>query len=128
MAAFKILIADDSKILRQSLSSLIARVSADWELCGEAGDGEEAIRKVAELRPNVVLIDLSLPMLNGVQVVEHLRKNDRSVVPILMSQQSEDAMQRISQELAVLAIPKSNLATELPATLKSVAVELARRQ
>ncbi len=128
MTPFKILIADDAKILRQALINLTARLSGDWQVCGEAVDGEEAIRKVAELQPDVVLIDLSLPVLNGVQVVENLRKNHPSVVTVLMSQQSEDAMQRLSQELRVRCIPKSLLGVELAAMLKNLGEELALRR
>lgn len=125
MAPFKILIADDASILRQALVGLIGRLSSDWEVCGEAGDGEEAIRKAAELRPDVVLVDLSLPLLNGVQVVKSLQENNRSVVVVLMSEQSEDAMRRISDEAGVRGIPKSRLALELPTMLKSIAAELS---
>jgi DNA-binding NarL/FixJ family response regulator len=127
MAHFKILIADDSEILRQALVSLIGRLAPDWQVCGEAGDGEEAIRKVGELSPDLILIDLSLPLLNGVQVVENLLKNHPSVVVVLMSEQSEDAMRRLSEEAGVRGIPKSRLAVELPATLKSIAAELRQR-
>jgi DNA-binding NarL/FixJ family response regulator len=127
MARFKILIADDSELLRQALIGLIGRLAADWEVCGEAGDGEEAVRKVADLRPDVVLVDLSLPVLNGVQVVENLHKSYPSVVAVLMSEQSEDAMRRISQETGVRGIAKSRLARELPATLKAIAAGLSHR-
>jgi DNA-binding NarL/FixJ family response regulator len=128
MAPFKILIADDSSLLRQALVSLIGRLSTDWQVCGEAGDGEEALRKVGELRPDVVLVDLSLPVLNGVQVVENLRKNYPAVVTVLMSEQSEDAMRRVSEEAGVRGIPKSQLALHLPHALKSIAAELSQRK
>jgi DNA-binding NarL/FixJ family response regulator len=128
MAPFKILIADDATLLRAALISLITRLSVDWQVCGEASDGEEAIRMAAELRPDVVLVDLSLPVLNGVQVVENLRKNHPSVFVVLTSEQSEDAMRRVSGELGVRGIPKARLAVELPATLKSIAAELSQRK
>ncbi|HEY1657735.1 MAG TPA: response regulator transcription factor [Candidatus Sulfotelmatobacter sp.] len=127
MAPFKILIADDATLLRRALIGLIGRLSPDWEVCGEAGDGEEALRKETELRPDVVLVDLSLPLVNGVQVIKNLQKNNPSVVLVLMSEQSEDAMRRISEEAGVRGIPKSRLAAELPVALKSIAAELLRR-
>lgn len=126
MAPFKILIADDAKVLREALINLIGRVSPDWQVCGEAGDGEEAIRKVAELRPDVILVDLSLPLLNGVQVVKDLQKNHSSVVVVLISEQSEDAMRRFSEELGVRGVPKSRLALELPSALRAIAAELSQ--
>lgn len=128
MPPFKILVADDAQFLRQALIKLIGRLAGDWQVCGEAADGEEAVRKVGELQPDVVLVDLSLPILNGVQVVENLQKNHPSVVIVLMSEQSEDAMGRLAEETGVRGIPKSRLALELPSALKAIAEELSPRK
>jgi DNA-binding NarL/FixJ family response regulator len=127
MAPFKILIADDSKSLRQALTNVVARLSADWQVCGEAADGEEALEKVNELQPDVVLLDLSISRVNGVQVVENLHRNHPSTVVVLMSEQSVDAMQLLSQSLGVRGIPKSRMAAELIPMLKALAEELSAR-
>jgi chemotaxis response regulator CheB len=66
-AKLKVLIADDSSSVRRVLSALVNR-NPNWVVCGEAVDGEEAVRKVTELSPEVVLLDLSIPVMDGVRV------------------------------------------------------------
>src|SRR3569832_1765714 len=63
-ATLKVLIADDSSSVRRALSALVHR-NTNWIVCGEAVDGEEAVRKVTELSPEVVLLDLSIPVMDG---------------------------------------------------------------
>jgi DNA-binding NarL/FixJ family response regulator len=122
-APFKILIADDSQILRRALGNLIKQHFPDSLVCGEAVDGEDAIRKVEELHPDVVLLDLSIPRLNGVQVAENLKKAHPSLKILLMSEQSSETMQHLAEKMGVRGIPKSQLATELPSMLRVLAEE-----
>ena len=73
MAAIKILIADDHELFRRSLRSLIEDRS-DWRVCGEAVDGREAVTKARELRPDLILMDISIPIIDGweaTQVLKH---------------------------------------------------------
>lgn len=95
----------------------------DSLVCGEAVDGEDAIQKVEELHPDVVLLDLSIPRLNGVQVAENLKKAHPSLKILLMSEQSSETMQHLAEKMGVRGIPKSQLATELPSMLRVLAEE-----
>jgi DNA-binding NarL/FixJ family response regulator len=122
-APFKILIADDSQVLRRALGNLIKQHFPDSLVCGEAVDGEDAIQKVEELHPDVVLLDLSIPRLNGVQVAENLKKAHPSLKILLMSEQSSETMQHLAEKMGVRGIPKSQLATELPSMLRVLAEE-----
>jgi DNA-binding NarL/FixJ family response regulator len=67
----RILIADGRVVARQVLSALLAS-QFNWEVCGEAGDGEETIEKVGKLRPDIVVIDIDLPNLGGLEVARRI--------------------------------------------------------
>lgn len=67
----RILLADDQALFREGLRTLLS-VQPDFEVVGEAGNGEEAILLAAKLRPNIVLMDLRMPVLDGVRATERL--------------------------------------------------------
>ncbi len=67
----RILIADDSAPVRQGLRRLIES-NPDWEICGEAADGAEAVELAKQLAPDLVVLDLSMPIMNGLQAAEQL--------------------------------------------------------
>lgn len=67
----RILIVDDHDIVRQGVGSIL-RARSGWEVCGEAENGTEALQKVDELRPDVVVLDLSMPGKDGLTVAREL--------------------------------------------------------
>jgi two-component system, NarL family, response regulator YdfI len=69
----RILIVDDSPSIRSSLRSCIER-SSDWEICGEAEDGKIAVELVQRLHPDVIVLDLSMPVMNGLEAAREIRK------------------------------------------------------
>lgn len=77
-----ILIVDDSPAVRRSLRALLGRRD-DWEVCGEAENGREGIDKALQLHPDLVLLDLSMPVMNGFQAARELQRL-LPRVPILM--------------------------------------------
>lgn len=77
-AKITVLIADDHPVVRQGLQVLLS-VQDDIEVAGEAADGAEAIRRCAELEPDVLLLDLKLPVLDGVAVLRELRDRDSQI-------------------------------------------------
>ena len=70
----RVVVVDDHPIVRQGLAALL-QMKADFELVGEAADGAEALRIILETRPDVVLLDLRLPILNGIEVMRQARQN-----------------------------------------------------
>jgi CheY-like chemotaxis protein len=122
-ATLKVLIADDSSSIRRALSALVDR-NPNWVVCGEAVDGEEAVRKVKELSPELVLLDLSIPVMDGVRVTNILKEKHPNVRVILMSEQDASIMCCLAETLGVLGIPKSRLALDLTPTLNSLASSL----
>ena len=67
----KILIVDDSALIRHSVRACIER-NTDWEVCGEAENGRVAIEKVRQLHPDVVLLDLQMPVMNGIDAAREI--------------------------------------------------------
>jgi len=74
---FKILIADDHEAVRRGLRSAV--VSAGWELCGEAIHGKDAVEKVQLLNPDLIILDLSMPVMNGLDAAREIRKKAPNV-------------------------------------------------
>ena len=72
-AKHRIVIAEDHTILREGLRSLLSS-DPDLEIVGEAQDGQEAIRCVEKLKPNLVLMDLSMPRMNGMDAIKEIKK------------------------------------------------------
>ena len=77
-----ILIVDDSAYIRRGLCELFKRES-DFEVCGEAENGKEAIAKALELRPDLIVLDLSMPVMNGLDAARELKKL-MPTVPLIM--------------------------------------------
>jgi DNA-binding NarL/FixJ family response regulator len=73
MSKIKVLIADDHTLVRQGIRSLLA-LASDIEIVGEAADGREAIGKVRQLAPDVVLMDLAMPKMGGLEATRRIRK------------------------------------------------------
>ena len=68
-----ILIADDSALIRHSIRSCIEQ-NSDWEVCGEAENGKTAVEKVKELHPDVVILDFSMPGMNGLEAARQITR------------------------------------------------------
>ena len=80
----KVLVADDHPVVRKGLQLLLAR-QGHLRLAGEACDGDEALRKTRELKPDVVLMDISMPGMNGLAVTEVLRKELPQIKVLILS-------------------------------------------
>jgi NarL family two-component system response regulator YdfI len=87
----KILIADDHLIIRQGLR-LILETEDDLHLVGEASDGAEALQLCAELRPDVVLMDLRMPGMDGITAIEKLRQCQPEIAVVILTTFNEDEL------------------------------------
>lgn len=95
MATVRILIADDHTVVRAGLRALLES-RAGWEVCGEAADGREAVEKATKLKPAVVVLDIGMPLLNGVEAARRIRKaTPQTEILILTMHESEDLVQQV---------------------------------
>jgi len=70
----RILIADDHEIVREGIRTLIDRSRPEWDICGEATNGEEAIEAVKSLKPDVVVLDITMPKMSGLEAAPRIAK------------------------------------------------------
>ena len=85
----KILIVDDHKVVRQGLRSFL-ELQDDMEVCGEAGDGVEAIEMASKLKPNVILMDLVMPLMDGITATQQIKAAGLPVKVIALTSFTED--------------------------------------
>jgi DNA-binding NarL/FixJ family response regulator len=92
MTTFRILVVDDHDVVRMGIRSLLKH-DEGWEVCGEAADGRDAVEKAAQLKPDLVILDLAMPRLNGLEAARQiLRHNPRQRILILTNSDSEQVM------------------------------------
>ncbi len=70
----RILIVDDNEFMRWAIKNLIAKTRPDWQVCGEAANGAEAVTAVSSLKPDIVILDESMPVMSGLQAASHMKK------------------------------------------------------
>jgi DNA-binding NarL/FixJ family response regulator len=70
----KILIADDHEIVREGIRRLLNSSRPDWEICGEVVNGSQAVNSVRELKPDVVILDVTMPVLSGLEAASQIAK------------------------------------------------------
>jgi DNA-binding NarL/FixJ family response regulator len=91
MSAVRILIADDHDIVRKGLRMLLEEPPG-WQVCGEARSGREAVEKATELKPDVVVIDVSMPDLNGLEATRQIRKSCPKAEVLVITHHDSDEM------------------------------------
>lgn len=80
----RIVIAEDHTILREGLRSLLSS-NTNFEVVGEAGDGREAIRQVKKLKPDLILTDLSMPRMNGMEAIKEIKRESASTKILVLT-------------------------------------------
>ena len=116
----KVLVADDHPVVRKGLQSCLAR-QPRLKIVGEAADGDEALRKALELLPHVVLMDISMPGMNGLAVTEVLRKEAPDMKVLILSvHTNKDYIFRVIQAGAHGYVSKEAPPEELVRAIGSV--------
>lgn len=118
---FSVLIADDHEILREGLRSLLER-ERDIKICAEACDGFEALEMVEKHRPDVLLLDVTMPKLGGLETLERVRSEFPGVKTVLLSVHADAVLVRRALSMGADGyVIKSAGVGEIPAAIRSVA-------
>ncbi len=120
MAKIRVLVVDDHALLRDGIRALLA-LHDDIEVVGEATDGREAIEKVSQLSPDVVLMDIALPLMDGLEATRHIHKeNPAAKVLILTQHDNREYILSSIKAGAAGCIPKKAAASELVSAIYAV--------
>jgi DNA-binding NarL/FixJ family response regulator len=120
MSSLRILVVDDHAVVRRGVRALLEG-HPGWEVCGEAGTGREAVEKAGRLKPDIVVLDLSLPELNGLEATRQiLRESPRTEVLVLTMHHSEELAQQVLQAGARGYILKSDAGESLIAAVETL--------
>jgi DNA-binding NarL/FixJ family response regulator len=118
----RILIADDNVEVREGIASLLNDCSG-WEVCGEANDGEEAVEKVRELNPDFILLDVSMPGMNGLEAARMIRQITAARILVMSQHDPKLLAPRALQAGAQGCLDKSMLSGELIPTIEAILKE-----
>ncbi len=117
----RILLADDHALMRRGIRDLLMSES-EFEIIGEAGDGREAVRLAEQLRPDVMIMDLAMPELNGLDAIRQIRKDAPEIELLVFSMHdSEELIREVFAAGARGYVLKSDVALYLIEAVKSLA-------
>ncbi len=121
----KILIADDSSTIRHLLRFFIEH-NTDWQVCGEAENGQVAIEKVAELKPHAVILDLSMPVMNGLDAAREITRIAPDVQIVMFTMHTSEQLLRDAHAAGIKdVISKSDtIGNHLLASLRTICARL----
>lgn len=118
----RILLVDDHEIIRKGLRSVL-EARRDWEIIGEATTGRDAVKKVEELKPDVVVMDISMPEMNGLEAVRQIVKLvPRTEVLVLTMHESEDLVREVLEAGARGYLLKSDASRQLISAIEALRV------
>src|SRR6202140_1799797 len=123
MNRFSILVADDHPIFRFGLCSLL-RTHEGWEVCGESADGRDTVKKCRQLKPDLLILDICMPELNGLDAAQQILKhNPDQVILVLTGVDSEQVIRECLEAGVRGWVSKSDATEDL-----MTAVEAMQRQ
>ena len=121
MSALRILLADDHPLMQQGIRSVLESQSG-WTVCGEAGNGREAVAMAKRLSPDVAVLDITMPELNGLEAARQIRRETPSVEVLILTMHDSDALVAGALEAGARGcILKSDSSRLLVAAVEAVA-------
>lgn len=120
----RVLIADDDPLVREALRDLLE--SYGFEVVGEAGDGLEAVRLAGERAPEVVLMDVRMPRMDGIQATREIRGRHPEIQVVMLSAYDEEGFEREAEEVGALCYLVKGVGARLLRDVLVSAVETAR--
>ncbi len=115
-----VLVVDDHPLLRRGVRDVIGENSR-FKIVGEASDGQEALRLLAGLKPQIAIVDIDMPRLNGLEMIRALRELPIQVKIVILTMYNEEDMFNAAMDLGAKAyVLKENAANEIVAALEKV--------
>lgn len=115
----RILVVDDSELIRGSLCSVL-RTREDFTVCGEATDGTEALHKATELRPDVILLDLSMPGINGIEAAVFIHEEVPQAEILIVTEHDSSTLSHLPKLPGVRGyVMKSQMERDLIAAIEA---------
>jgi DNA-binding NarL/FixJ family response regulator len=120
MNKLRILVADDHELVRHGIRGIL-RTRRGWRVIGEAANGQEAVEKAHKLKPDVAILDVSMPDLDGLQATRQIRETSPNTkVVVLTMHESDQMVHRVLEAGALGYVLKSDLAANLVKAVKDV--------
>ena len=120
MSLWKVLVVDDNPAVRELICKLFSR-ERDFKVCGEAENGNEAVKKAQELEPDLVVTDFSMPVMNGLEEIRALKELMPSVPTILYSTYMDSFIEKEGRAAGTSAVvAKTDVVAQLIATARSL--------
>ena len=126
MTPVKILVADDHDMVRRGLRSLIES-NPDWKVCAEASDGREAVQKATALRPDIAVLDVSMPEMNGLDAARLIRQEIPGCKILMVSQNEAKLMEKAAAEVGAHGfVQKSDIPRDFVKAIEDLVTNGAR--
>lgn len=115
----RVVIADDHEIVREGIRRLLTRLRPNWEICGEAESGEETLELVKALKPNIVVLDITMPGMSGLEAARQIAKLHFGCRILIFTMHDSDWLKsEIRQTGAHGYVQKSQAARDLVAAIE----------
>ena len=116
----RLLIVDDHEIFRRGLRALL-EPSSEWQICGEAVDGLDAVEQCKSLKPDIVVLDVSMPRLNGLEAARLIRRENPESRIVIITQHDSPQIRSAAHEAGARAfVTKSAVGSELVSALRNL--------
>ncbi len=115
----RILVADDHELVRRGMCALL-QARPDWEVCGEASDGRETVEKAKQLKPDIVILDIGMPNLNGLAATRQLVQQGNYKIVVLTIDDSDQAIREALDAGARGFVLKSDAARDLVSAVEAL--------
>src|SRR5258707_15319900 len=122
--ALRILIADDHDLMRRGIKGML-QSHPGWEICGEAHTGREAVTKAEELKPDIAILDIRMPDLNGLEAARRIRKASTGTEVLILSMHHSDQLIR---EIVDAGVPRYIVKSDSDRDLVIAVETLAKHQ
>jgi CheY-like chemotaxis protein len=119
--SLRILIVDDSDVARRIVGTIVR--SRDWAVCGEAENGWSGVKRFEELKPDLVLLDLGMPDMNGIEAARLMRAVDPTVPIVMLTALNLEGLEQAARNAGVCSIVFKGACWKLLSSIETAATQ-----